>query len=579
MENKLLIDRLVERNALDKDTAQKVLQEASYARRRVEDILFERRIVPEDIIGDIKSKTLGIPYKKFESKDIPDDILPLVPEETVRNYYVVPLNKKDSTLIVGMVHPDDSKAQDALKFIAKQSRLNLGIYIIPMSLWEDMLRRYSPYRSEISEAVKSVTAYSTKKFSSTNKAVQLEAGAAGDEAPIIRIVASTLKEAVLQKSSDVHIEPQRNRLRIRFRIDGDLKEMSSMPIELHQPIVSRIKVLSNLKIDETRIPQDGRFRSVLMGRDIDFRVATFPTPVGEKVAIRVLDPLVGLRGLEDLGLLGSNEERVKKASQKPYGMILITGPTGSGKTTTLYALMQQLNNDESNIVSLEDPVEYYMDGLNQSQVHPEIGYDFASGLRQILRQDPDTIMIGEIRDNETAGLSVHAALTGHIVLSTLHTNNAIGVIPRLIDMGVAPFLLPAALTLMMAQRLVPRLCQECKEKKDIDPSLREEIEKQLSHLSQEEKKKLGIEEGWSVYESKGCSACNGKGISGRLALFEVLEMTRNLESLITQKGVDESALVQEARDQHMITMRQDGIAKAIKGLVSIESVLRETEEL
>ena len=579
MENKLLIDRLVERNALDKDTAQKVLQEASYARRRVEDLLFERRTVPEDVIGDIKSKTLGIPYKKFESKDIPDDILPLVPEETVRNYYVVPLSKKDSTLIVGMVHPDDGKAQDALKFIAKQSRLNLGIYIIPMSLWEDMLRRYSPYRSEVSEAVKAVTTYSAKKFSPTNKAIQLEAGASGDEAPIIRIVASTLKEAVLQKSSDVHIEPQRNRLRIRFRIDGDLKEVSSMPIELHQPIVSRIKVLSNLKIDETRIPQDGRFRSVLMGRDIDFRVATFPTPVGEKVAIRVLDPLVGLRGLEDLGLLGSNKERVQRATQKPYGMILITGPTGSGKTTTLYALMQELNNDESNIVSLEDPVEYYMDGLNQSQVHPEIGYDFASGLRQILRQDPDTIMIGEIRDNETAGLSVHAALTGHIVLSTLHTNNAIGVIPRLIDMGVAQFLLPAALTLMMAQRLVPRLCQECKEEKEIEPALREEVEKELAHLSEEERKKLDIGQDWKVYESKGCSACNGKGISGRIALFEVLEMTRNLESLIAQKGIDEAALIKEARDQRMITMRQDGIAKAVRGLVSIESVLRETEEL
>jgi type II secretory ATPase GspE/PulE/Tfp pilus assembly ATPase PilB-like protein len=315
-----------------------------------------------------------------------------------------------------------------------------------------------------------------------------------------------------------------------------------------------------------------------MGRDIDFRVATFPTPVGEKVAIRVLDPTVGLKGLKELGLLGRNLEIIESGIKKPYGMVLITGPTGSGKTTTLYALMQELNNDTVNIVSLEDPVEYYMDGLNQSQVHPEIGYDFASGLRQILRQDPDVIMVGEIRDNETAALAVHAALTGHIVLSTLHTNNAIGVIPRLIDMKVDSFLIPASLNLMVAQRLVPKICQQCKQEKQLSAQMQKELEKILEGISDEDKKSYGISAPYKVYESKGCDACKGKGVSGRVALFEIFQMTPELSEIISRKGT-EMDILKEALRQKMITLRQDGVMKAVKGLVSFESVLRETEQM
>jgi type IV pilus assembly protein PilB len=492
---------------------------------------------------------------------------------------VVPLEASDDLFVAGMVNPDDEKAQEALRFVGKQHKVNLGIYLVPMSLWEFVLRKYSPYRSEVEAAVRSLSAAASNKMTFEQKIVSVEGGTTtgSEDAPIIRIVASTLKEAVWQKASDIHIEPQRNRMRIRFRLDGDLQEVASMPIELHQPIVSRIKVLSNLKIDETRIPQDGRFRTVLMGRDIDFRVATFPTPVGEKVAIRVLDPTVGLKGLGQLGLISRNEVALRQAIAKPYGMVLITGPTGSGKTTTLYALMQILNRDEVNIVSLEDPVEYYMDGLNQSQVHPEIGYDFASGLRQILRQDPDVIMVGEIRDNETAGLAIHAALTGHVVLSTLHTNNAAGVIPRLIDMGVEPFLIPAALNVMVGQRLVPRLCQECKKAKTPTPEIAAIIESELKNIPAQAK--TGIDEQTlTVYESSGCDACKGKGVSGRIALFEMLEMNRELERIVAARQ-GESAIVEEAKRQNMVTLRQDGILKALEGLVSIETVLRETETL
>ncbi len=575
MDNKTLIDALVQAHALPEEQGQKLLQEASFSQRAVEDVLFERRLVPEETLLKIKSNLLRVPYQMVDPASISDDLLKLIPEETVRNFRVVPLAWQNNMLVVGMVSPDDTKAQDALRFIAKQQKVNLGMYLISLSLWDAILRKYSPYRSEVENALRTISNLNTKKYTSEMRAIQLESGAKGmEDAPIIKIVASTLKEAVWENSSDIHIEPQRNRLRIRFRLDGDLKEVASMPIELHQPIVSRIKVLSNLKIDETRIPQDGRFRTVLLGRDIDFRVATFPTPAGEKVAIRVLDPLVGLKSLEDLGLLGRNERLIKTAIQKPYGMVLITGPTGSGKTTTLYALMQILNNDEVNIVSLEDPVEYYIDGLNQSQVHPEIGYDFASGLRQILRQDPDIIMVGEIRDNETAGLAVHAALTGHIVLSTLHTNNALGVIPRLVDMGVEPFLIPASLNIMIAQRLVPRLCQKCLVKKPLSSDLAAIVQQELAKLPAQDKQLVTDQN--TVYESKGCDACGGKGIAGRIALFEVLEMTRELEKVISEH-INESGLVQEAQRQQMLTLRQDGILKALRGLVSIETVLRETE--
>jgi len=575
VDNKLFLQELIKQGLLTDRAAEKLAAEVVLVKRNIDDLIYERRLVDEEKLLNIKSKILGVPYKKIKPEEIEDDVLNLIPEETARNYRVVPISRSGSLLIVGMVNPDDSKAQEAIKFIAKQIKTNLGVYLASWSLWEAILRRYSPYSGEIEAAVKSLN-FGLGKSGGNQRVVELEKGvSSSEEAPIIKIVASTLKEAVWQKASDIHVEPQRNRLRIRIRIDGQLQEAASMPLELHQPIVSRIKVLSNLKIDENRIPQDGRFRTVILGRDIDFRVATFPTPVGEKAAIRVLDPSVGLKGLEELGLVGRNLETVKKAAQKPYGMILITGPTGSGKTTTLYAIMQILNNDESNIVSLEDPVEYFIDGLNQSQVKPEIGYDFASGLRQILRQDPDVIMIGEIRDNETAGLGIHAALTGHIVLSTLHTNNAIGVIPRLVDMKIEPFLLPSSLNLMMAQRLVSKLCQQCKKAEKPPIEIQEIIKKELEKMPKMSDRQAAD---YQIYHSFGCQACKGKGVSGRIALFEILEMTPQMREIVGS-GAMGTKIFEESKRQGMITLRQDGILKALDGLISIEDVLRETMEM
>lgn len=579
MENKALIDALIQDGLIGEMEGRKVLQDAALARRPVDEMIYEQRLIDEEKLAMEKGKLLNVPYRKIDPQEISDETLKLFPEETVRNYKVVPISIKDDLLVAGMINPDDAQAQEALKFIAKQRRLNVGAYIVTPSLWELVLRRYSPYRSLIDEAVKASTSLASKG-GSTTQIVRLEEtkGSNADETPIIRIVSTTLKEAVFEKASDIHIEPQRNRSRIRFRIDGELREVSSFPLVLHSLIVSRIKILANLKIDETRIPQDGRFRTVLFGRDIDYRVATFPTPVGEKVVIRVLDPSTGLRGLEDLGLRGKNLQTVKTGIEKPYGVILITGPTGSGKSTTLYALMQLLNKDDVNIVSLEDPVEYYMDGLNQSQVKPEIGYDFASGLRQILRQDPDVIMVGEIRDEETAALTIQAALTGHIVLSTLHTNNSVGVIPRLIDMKVQPFLIPAALNIMLAQRLITRLCQQCKVGDTAAPQVAEVISREIARLPVDIRGQYSATGPYTVYHSPGCEACKGKGVSGRLAVFEVMMMTPDLEKVINA-GATEAAILEESQRQGMVTMHQDGIIKALEGLVSIEEVLRETVEM
>lgn len=579
MDNKILLQELAKDGLLSEETSKKLLQESLLVRKNAEELIYERRLMDEEKLAAVKSRLLGVPFKKIKAEEIDGETLKLIPEETVRNYKVVPFSRTPEIFVVGMIYPDDVKAQEAIKFVAKQLKLNLGVYLITHSLWEEILRKYSPYRSEVEAAVKSLN---LDKIKSGQRIISLEesgATAVSDEAPIIKIVASTLKEAVFMKASDVHIEPQRNWLRIRVRVDGDLEKAVSMPLELHQPIVSRVKILSSLKIDETRVPQDGRFRTVILGRDIDFRVATFPTPVGEKVAIRVLDPLVGLKGLEELGLVGRNSKVIREGIEKPYGMVLITGPTGSGKTTTLYAVMQILNKENVNIVSLEDPVEYFIDGLNQSQVRPEIGYDFGSGLRQILRQDPDVIMVGEIRDEETAGLATHAALTGHIVLSTLHTNNSLGVIPRLIDMKVDPFLIPSSLNLMIAQRLVSRLCQKCKKAEKAPPAIQEIIEKELKNLPKEEITNYQLPiANYNIYHSSGCEVCKNKGVSGRVALFEALEMTPELEEIVNSVPTEQKILA-EAKRQKMMTLRQDGILKALDGQISIEEVLRETMEV
>lgn len=574
MKDAELLSAIQKNNLLDESAVSKLKRESILSSKSLEEIIHERRLIDDVKLANLKSDLLGVPYQKIEFENFDDKILDVLSEETVRTYAVAPISKDNNMLVVGMLRPDDQKAQDALKFIARRERLNLGIYLISYGDWQEILRKYSPYKSSIQAAVKSI---SLKSKEGAQKIISLEEHAPGgiEDAPVIRIVADTLKEAVESRASDVHIEPQEEFLRVRFRIDGELKEVATLPPELSSLVVSRVKVVSSLKIDETRVPQDGRFRSRISDRNIDFRVATFPTPLGEKVAIRILDPTAGLKNFDELGLVGRNLEIIQAGLEKPFGMIIVSGPTGSGKSTTLYSILQRLNDEKINIVSLEDPVEYFVPGVNQSQVRPEIGYDFASGLRQILRQDPDVIMVGEIRDNETAGLAIHAALTGHIVLSTLHTNNAVGVVPRLVDMKVEPFLLPAALNLMISQRLVSVLCSSCKTASEAKPEISKAIKKALDGLPAALVSKY--KEPYTIYHAPGCAKCKNKGFVGRIAILEVFEMTPELEEVI---GLSSSLdkISAEAKRQGMVTLRQDGILKALEGKVSAEEVLRETEE-
>lgn len=567
-----LLAQLQSRGLLDAARVNRLKRDAIVSGENVEAVMAKQRAVDDEKVAEVKSELLKIPYQKISLDAIDAKLFAMVPEETARTYGAIPLSLANNLLVVGMLHPDDPKAQDALKFIARQNHINLGVYLISYGDWEAVLRKYSPYRTQIERAVQSLNI----KEGSGQRVVSLEAAGSNEDAPVVKIVADTFREAVESGASDIHIEPQQGMLRIRLRNEGDLHQVASLPPELAQPIVSRVKVIASLKIDENRIPQDGRFRAKIFDRDIDFRVATFPTPLGEKVAIRVLDPTQGLKNFENLPLRYGNLETVKDGLERPFGMVLVTGPTGSGKTTTLYAFLQKLNQENVNIVSLEDPVEYFVAGVNQSQVRPEIGYDFASGLRQILRQDPDVVMVGEIRDNETAGLAVQAALTGHIVLSTLHTNNAAGVIPRLLDMKVEPFLLPVALNLIMSQRLVGVLCPDCKFQEEAPADMQRVIERAFQGTKPELSAKFP--KPYKIWHTKGCATCKGKGIVDRAPIYEVFKMTRELGEVIAS-GATLQKITMEAKRQGMITLRQDGVMKALDGIASMEEILRETEEV
>ncbi len=392
---------------------------------------------------------------------------------------------------------------------------------------------------------------------------------------IPKIVAAIVYYASVLLASDIHIEPSETALRVRFRIDGKLRNVVKLPVELHAPLTSRIKILSKLKIDENRLPQDGRFNVQVASHQVDLRVSTLPTIHGEKVVIRLLDKTAGVKQLSALGLNGMNLKRVSEAVTKPYGIILVTGPTGSGKSTTLYAMLTEINRPDVNIITLEDPVEYQVEGINQTQVKPAIGYTFADGLRSILRQDPNVIMVGEIRDSETAGLATQAALTGHLVLSTLHTNNAAGAIPRLIDMDVEPFLIASSLDIIIAQRLVRRLCEQCKVPVTPPAEILAEITKELDQSPVAELKNLA-KRPMAFYGPKGCDQC-ADGYQGRLGIYEVIAMSESIAQLAI-KEASGSVIEETARKEGMMSMRQDGILKALEGQTSIDEILQATSE-
>lgn len=514
--------------------------------------------------GNVPSRTIE------DDIQIPYEVLDHIPEDSAIHYKMVPLAITDGVLEVGMVSPDDLEAIDALNFIARKAGLPFKIYSISQADFESVLAMYRSLGGEVSKALTELESELSADEKNIQAAIdeQEETGNTyiKEDAPVIKIVATILRYAVDGKASDVHIEKTEARVKVRFRVDGVLHTSLVLPSKTHRAIVARVKVLASMRLDERRKPQDGRFSATIGGHKIDFRVSTLPTYFGEKIVMRILDRERGFIPLVDLGFGQRNLNIMRNAMNKPHGLILISGPTGSGKSTTLYSILAELDRERKNILSLEDPIEYHVDGINQSQVHPEIGYTFANGLRTTLRQDPDIIMVGEIRDGETAKLAVQAALTGHLVLSTIHTNSAIGVVPRLVDMGVDPYLIAPTLVLSMAQRLVRMLCRGTGEPVQLQESMRVMLAREFEALPSEFRPEIPD----VVYEPKGTDECP-TGMRGRLAVFEMLASSRELEHTILTDPSEEN-VTRVARAQGMYTMKEDALIKAFAGQIPFSEV-------
>jgi type IV pilus assembly protein PilB len=570
-----LLQELFAQGILSEQQLDDFKKEASKLGKTEEEIILDQKIISEEALFDLKSKVLGIPLKDVKAEEIPSDVLELIPEEASVNYKMTPIARTENFVQVGMVYPEDIAAQNALRFLAGQENFTYQVYLITPSNLAELLKQRKNIIAEAKKAVEELNKEKGQILSALGQNSSVVAIA--EEAPVIKIVLVILRHAIEGNASDIHIGPGRDKLTVRFRLNGILHPSLFLPLKVHPSVVARIKILSGLKIDENRVPQDGRFSAKINNTDIDFRVATFPTLYGEKVELRVLDPSTGARSFEDLGLEGRSLEVVKEAIKKPNGMILFTGPTGSGKTTTQYALLRIMNKETVNIVTVEDPIEYSIPGINQSQVRPEIGYTFATGLRQILRQDPNVIMVGEIRDEETAGLVVNAALTGHIVLSTLHTNSSVGVIPRLMDMGVRQFLIPSTLRLVISQRLVRVLCSTCKVKIKASEKIKNYIIERVKSMPAFARDDLKLTDPLYIYEAKGCETCGLTGYLGRAGLFEVLSMSDELAELIVKNPL-ESLIFKAAQKQGMLTMEQEGVLKVLRGETTIEEIARVAEE-
>lgn len=528
-----------------------------------------------------KANELGIAYlEKLPNDNIGSNVINLIPEEVAKSSKMIAFERKGSIVKVAMVDPRDTNSLNTLRFIAEKEKIEIEAYLISEDLFDQIFEFYSGPNEIVKQAIESFKEDFTPETDSEKiRKKEEKQREILKDAPVAKLVEVVISHALEGRASDIHIEPMDKNYRVRFRMDGILHVSLIFPEEIGPAIISRIKILANLKIDEKRKPQDGRFKLVLNKKEIDFRVSTLPVIDGEKVVMRILDKAEGLVNVETLGLMGSSKDNMMKALQETYGMILMTGPTGSGKSTTLYSLLKVLNSEERNIITLEDPIEYNIEGLNQSQIKPEIGYTFASGLRTILRQDPNVIMVGEIRDAETAELAVHAALTGHLMFSTLHTNTAIGAIPRLIDMGIEPFLLSSSLRIVAAQRLVRKICEKCKEKISIPQSVKDKIKQQVSNIPEEELKKYKVDLSKEInfYHGKGCDNCNGTGLRGRLAIFEAVPVNENIKNIITEKHGNEELINKEREARGLITIKQDGILKILLGMTTIEEIERVTE--
>ncbi|HRY63160.1 MAG TPA: GspE/PulE family protein [Patescibacteria group bacterium] len=540
---------------------------------KLEQGLLKNKNITEENITEAKAAIFNLPYISLGEERLPAAILNIFPKDLAENYQMIAFDLKDQLLKVALLDPLNLKAREAADFVAHGKGYQIEYYITSAGSFNKILQQFGSLKTEVTEALKIAEDKFETEEPSEDKMENII-----KSAPISKMVSVILKHAVELKASDVHIEPTTGETRVRYRIDGLLQTSLSLPKYVHAAIISRIKVIANLKIDETRIPQDGRIRLNINNKNIDFRVSTLPLYSQEKVVMRILDTSEGVSTWEELGFEGKNLSLMYDNIVKPHGMFLVTGPTGSGKSTTLYAALNLLNKEEVNIITLEDPVEYYLTGVNQSQVRPEVKFTFASGLRSILRQDPDIIMVGEIRDAETAELAIHASLTGHFVLSTLHTNDAFGAIPRLIDMKIEPFLLASTLNAIIAQRLVRTICSECKEPMPMPKTLINDVKEIFDSIPKQSLPKGITEESLKmIYHGKGCARCDHTGYKGRTAIVEVLSVNEEIKSII-YSGSSLGQIREIFSKQGMLTLKQDGIIKALEGRTTVEEILTVTKD-
>ncbi len=568
-----ILQFLVESRELPLEDGARIREAITKGEGTIFELLVTKEKVTEEQYTKAYASALSMPYIDVRDLQIEKKILDIIPESTAKEHFIVAYEQTPDALKVAMANPGD---RQILEFIHKKVDRRVEVALASTTSIRETLAKY---QGTLEADLQQVIAEAKKAHTSDT-----DLSKAAEDLPIIKIVDSILRHAVVRGASDIHIEPTEDQLIVRYRIDGILHDMMALPKAVLPGVVARIKILSNLKIDEHRLPQDGRFKLESDDFDIAFRVSTLPIFDGEKIVMRLLDESGNGVVLDGLGMREANLKTFRENIQKPNGMILVTGPTGSGKTTTLYAAMSELNTPEVNISSIEDPIEYRMQRINQTQVQPKIGLTFANGLRALVRQDPDIIMVGEIRDEETASLAVNAALTGHLVLSTLHTNSAAGAVPRLMDMNVEPFLLSSTINLVMAQRLVRMLCDQCRTQITLDQAMLDSLKEvmDVDHMLEVLKREGVVEASVSwqalpVFKAPGCNKCQG-GYKGRIGIYEMFEMTSSLQGMLTATVTSDALEKAAKKEQNMVTMLEDGMMKVVQGVTSVEEVLRVAKE-
>lgn len=566
-DTKTVGDILAEERLIDKSQFERLKVEAINKGINIDKLLIDSKVVPEDKFYEARSKLIGVPFISITKLPLIPEALILIPKSVARRFQVIPfsLEKATDSLSIAMADPLDV---EALTFLRQKTGKNIiSFQGIPSEIEDAVETQYAAgLEGEVKEALKENEATSkVKTFDQESIAQVIE------QAPIAKIVSTILEYSMKSRASDVHIEPQDDRVRVRYRIDGILYERLSLPKGVQDAVISRIKILSDMKIDEHRTPQDGRFNFKYGEDEVDLRVSVLPIVFGEKVVMRLLKKSGGIPSLNDLGLRGLSLKNLEASILRPHGIIIVCGPTGSGKTTTLYSVLSKLNTTRVNILTLEDPVEYQIQGTNQVQINPDVGLTFASGLRSFLRQDPNVILVGEIRDKETTELAIQAALTGHLVFSTLHTSSASGSLPRLVDLGAEVFLLASTMNAVMGQRIARKICTKCKIDYAPPKEILQELKTALGDLGRD------INDSTKIFKGQGCDECDHSGFLGRIGIFEVLPVSEKIAKLVLQKA-DSNTIEKQAKEEGMITMKQDGYLKVLEGITTIDEILRVAQD-